>query len=133
PQGFFVLDRDDLFQLHHAHVAALLELAVFIENEGDAARHAGREVPSRLTEHHHDPAGHVLAAVVAGALDDGPRAAVANGEPLARRPIEVALALRRSIQRGVPDQDCLLRYDGRALGRIDDDSPTAQSLAEIIV
>ena len=37
-----------------------------------------------LAEDDHHAAGHVLAAVVADALDHGDGAAVAHGEPLAR-------------------------------------------------
>ncbi len=50
----------------------------------DAAAHARAEVAAGGAEHDDGAAGHVLAAVIADALDDGGRAAVAHGEALAR-------------------------------------------------
>src|SRR4051794_11081018 len=47
---------------------------VEVEHVGDAAAHAGGEVASRRADHHDAAAGHVLAAVVADALDDRRRA-----------------------------------------------------------
>src|SRR5437660_1758964 len=82
-QDLLVLGGDDLFQLDHAHVAARLELPVLVQDEGDPAGHPGREVPSGPAEDHDHPAGHVLAAVIAGAVDDSPRAAVADGKSIA--------------------------------------------------
>ena len=52
-------------------VAAARELAVVVEHVGDAAAHARREVPPGPAEHDDAPAGHVFAAVIADALDDG--------------------------------------------------------------
>ncbi len=74
---------ESCFEADHAHVAALGELAVLVEHVGDAAAHARREVASGRAEHDDAPAGHVLAAVVADALDDRPGAGVANREALA--------------------------------------------------
>ena len=47
------------------------EAAVLVEHVGDAAAHAGGEVAAGPAEHDDAAAGHVLAAVVADALDDG--------------------------------------------------------------
>src|SRR4051812_45701421 len=77
-----VLEVDDLL------VAAARELVVGVEHEGDAAAHARGEVAARRPEHDHAAAGHVLAAVVADALDDRADARVAYGEALARQPAE---------------------------------------------
>src|SRR5207302_10925502 len=124
---------DDLFQLDHAHVAARLELPVLVQDEGDPAGHPGREVPSGPAEDHDHPAGHVLAAVIAGAFDDSPRAAVADGKALAGCSVEVALALRGPVEGGVADQDGLFGHERGALGRVDDDPSAAQALAEVVV
>ncbi len=59
------------------------EVAVLVEHVGDAAAHAGGEVAPGRAEHDHAPAGHVLAAVVADALDDRAGAGVAHREALA--------------------------------------------------
>ena len=65
---FFFRDR---FEFDHRHIAEGREGAVLIEHIGDAAGHAGRKITAGAAEHDHEPAGHIFAAVVAGALDDG--------------------------------------------------------------
>ena len=57
--------------------------AVVVEHVGDAAAHARGEVAAGRADHDDAAAGHVLAAVVADALDDGGGARVAHREPLA--------------------------------------------------
>jgi hypothetical protein len=68
------------FKVDHGHVAARLEVTRLVENIGDAARHAGSEVAPGLAQHNHDPAGHVFAAVVAGAFDNGNGTGVAHAK-----------------------------------------------------
>ena len=68
--------------------------AVGIVDVGDAARHAGGEVAPGVAQHDHDAAGHVFAAVVAGAFDHRDRARVAHGEALAGDALEIGLAAR---------------------------------------
>lgn len=53
------------FQPDHVHVAQMPEATPFVQHEREAATHPRREVAPRRAEHHHDTAGHVLAAVVA--------------------------------------------------------------------
>ena len=100
-----------------ARLQLLLEVAVLVEHVGDAARHAGREVAARRAEHDDDAAGHVLAAVVAGAFDDRDGAGVAHGEALAGDAAEIALAGDGAVQHRVADDDALLRHDAGASGR----------------
>src|SRR6476646_7286376 len=67
------------------------ELAVETERQASssvanvelAPGHARADVQSDLAEDDHRSSGHVLAAVVAGTLDDGRCTGVANGEALA--------------------------------------------------
>ena len=61
---------DQRLEIDHLAVAASRELAVDVEHVGHAAAHAGGEVAPGPAEHDHAAAGHVLAAVVADALDD---------------------------------------------------------------
>src|SRR5690606_39592421 len=72
-----VLGRERL-EVDALRIHAAREAAVEIEHVGEAAAHAGREVPPGRTEHHHAPARHVLAAVVTDALDHRLRTAVAH-------------------------------------------------------
>ena len=60
-------------------------------------------------EHDDAPAGHVLAAVVADALDDGEHARVAHGEALAGEAAEERAAGRRAVEHGVADDHVVLR------------------------
>ena len=71
----------------------------------------GREVAPGPAEHDDAPAGHVFAAVVADAFDDGDGAAVANGKALAGDTAEVGLAARRAVERDVADDDVLLGHE----------------------
>ena len=84
--------------------------------------------------HHDDAAGHVLAAMVAGALDDRDRAGVAHREALAGDAAEIALAGDRAVEHGVADDDRALRHgaarspDGRMI-----ELAARQALADIVV
>ena len=106
---------------------------VLVEHIGDAARHAGREVAAGLAEDDDDAAGHVFAAMVAGALDDGDGAGVADGEALAGDAAEVALAGDRAVEHGVADDDRLLGHDAGVLRRAHDDAAAGEALADIVV
>jgi hypothetical protein len=85
------------FELDLREVAAVAEAAVLVVDVGDAARHAGGEVATGLAEHRDDPAGHVFAAVVAGALDHRDGARVAHREALPRDAVELRLAGEPSV------------------------------------
>ena len=82
--------------------------AVLVEDVGDAAAHAGGEVAPGRPEHDHAAAGHVLAAVVADALDDGVGARVAHREALAREAAEERAPRGRAVEDGVADDHVLL-------------------------
>ena len=84
-------------------------------------------------EHDDAAAGHVLAAVVADALDDGVRAGVAHGEALAREAAEERAALGRAVEDGVADDHVLLGGEGRALGRAHGDHAAGEALAGVVV
>ena len=73
----------DGLERHAGRIDALVEQAITVEHERRAARHAGGEVAAGRAEDHGDATRHVLAAVVADALDDGGGARVAHAEALA--------------------------------------------------
>src|SRR5206468_12968157 len=91
------------------------------------------EVASRPPEHDNRAARHVLAAVVAGALDDGARAGIAHAEALARDAAEVRFALDRAIHHRVADDDVVFGFGGASRIRIDDNASARQALAYVIV
>src|SRR5229473_4966011 len=95
------LQRIELFEGDHLRVAELAEFLFRIEHVGDAAAHAGGEVSAGWTEHHHPPAGHVLAAVIADSLHDGNCTAVSDRESLSGAAAEEGAAAGRSVEDGV--------------------------------
>src|SRR5206468_6315323 len=128
-----VLGVDHGLEVHHAEIAAALEGAGLVEHVGEAAGHAGREVPARLADDDHAPARHVLAAVVPGSLDHRQSAAVAHREALARHAAEVGLAAGGAVEHHVADEDVLLGHEGRLAGRVDDDLAAREPLGDVIV
>ena len=86
-----------------------------------------------LAEHDHGAAGHVFAAVVAGALDDRRGAGVAHAEALAGDAAEEHLAFDGAVEHGVADDDVLAGLALERLRRLDDDPAAAQALADVVV
>src|SRR5262249_50711233 len=91
------------------------------------------DVAAGAADDDRDAARHVLAGVVAGALHDGPRAAVADAEPLARAAAEEGRAGGRPVERHVADEDVLLRAEGRVAVREDDQLAAREALAAVVV
>src|SRR5262245_56101498 len=120
-------------QIHQFRVAPALELAARIQHVGDAAAHAGGEVPSRPPEDDHASARHVLAAVIADALDNGGGSGISDGEALAGDTADERLSTRRAIQRDVAGNHVVLRGERRATRRREDDPPARQSLTDAVV
>src|SRR6185312_9053648 len=120
-------------QVDHREVAQRAETAVRIVDVGDAAGHAGREVAPGLPEHRHHAAGHVFAAVVAHALDDGHGARVAHGETLAGHALEVGLAGDGAVEHGVADDDVLGRLARRLRRLAHDHAAAGKTLADLVV
>src|SRR5262249_6748657 len=125
--------RRELLEPDELGVAALLERAVLVEDIGDAAAHTGGKVPSGPPDHDDDAAGHVLAAVVADALDDGRRARVPYGKPLADEPAEERLARRGAVEDRVAGNHVLLRPECRALRRAEREYTAREPLADVVV
>ena len=89
---------------------------------GDAAGHAGAEVAARRSEHHDPPAGHVLTAVVAHALDDGGGAGVAYAEALPDEAADIQLAAGGAVGDHVAGDHVLLGGERRVAVGMDDDA-----------
>ena len=104
-----------------------------VEDVRDAAAHPGGEVPPCRAQHYHAPVGHVLAAVVAHAIDDGVRAAVADTEAFARQAADEHLAAGGAVEGHVANDDVLLGHKRRLPGRGRYQPPAGDALAEIVV
>src|SRR5436190_1713015 len=122
-----------LLELYELCVAARRECTIRVEHVRDAAAHAGREVAPRRAEHDHAAAGHVLAAVVADALDHRLDSGVAHREALAGEAAEERPAAGRAVQHGVADHDVLLGDVRRVLRRSHRQHSAGQSLPGVFV
>src|SRR5215470_7829453 len=120
-------------ELDHLAVAAGDERAVLVEDEGEPARHAGGEVAAGSAEDDDGAAGHVLAAMVADALDDGGDAGVPHREALAGTAVEEGAPGDRAVEDGVADDDLVVGAEGRAARRLDDEDAAGEALAHIVV
>ena len=130
-QLLFLRDR---LKIDHRHIAATLKRPVFVQHIGNAARHARREIAARLADDDDNAAGHIFAAMVAGAFDHRDRARVADREALAGDTTEIALAADRAIEHRIAHDDRVFRHDLRGLpGRVDHELAARQALADIII
>ena len=99
----------EAFEADHVAVHLRRELAVFVEDVRDTGTHACGEVSAGVSKDNHDAAGHVLAAVVAHALDHRVRAGVAHGKALAADATEKRLAFDGAVEHDVAGDDVLGR------------------------
>ena len=99
------------FEFHHSQIAAITEIAGFIQHKGDAAGHAGGEISSGLPQHHHGTAGHVFTAVVTHTFDHGKGTGITHGETFAGDTSEITFAADRTIQHGVTDNNVFFRLE----------------------
>ena len=90
----------------------------------------GPEVPAVRPEHDDGASRHVLAGVVADALDDRDRAGVPHREALARGARAEELTAGRPVEHGVADEARVARVLGR---RGDDDPPAGHRLPDVVV
>src|SRR5271165_4387268 len=120
-----ILGQGDGFELDLAVVAKARRAALRVPDIGDAARHAGGEIAAGITDHDDDPAGHIFAAMVAGAFDDGDGTRIAHGEAFAGYALEIRFTGDCAVEHGVADDDVLGRLAPR-LGRLAHDQPAAR-------
>ena len=71
--------------------------------------------------------------MIADALDDDGRPAVADAETLAGHTANVTFTARRAVEGHVADDDVLLRLERGERRRIDDQAPARQSLAKAVI
>src|SRR6202011_6382969 len=103
-----------------ALIAQAREPALRVPDIADAARHAGGEIAPGVADHDDHAAGHILAAMIARALDNGGDTRIAHRKAFARDTLEIGLAGDRAVQHGVADDDVFGRLAVR-LGRLPHD------------
>src|SRR5262249_27559716 len=99
----------------------------------DPARHPRSEVTPRFAEHHHAPAGHVFAAVVADPFNNRMNSRVADAETLACLAANERLAARRAVEGNVADYNIFLGDERGFLRGIDDHLRAGKPFAEVVV
>src|SRR5439155_10259599 len=97
------------------------------------ATHAGGEIAPGTADHDDGAAGHVFAAVVAGAFDDGGGAGITDAEALAGDAAKVRFAGDRPVHHRIPDDDVVFGCRGRLRVGIDDHSAARETLADVVV
>src|ERR687891_2394043 len=111
----------------------ILEAAILVQDIGDTAGHARCEIPSGLADNDNPSSGHVLAAVIAHALDDRTHAAIADSEAFTGHAPNIGLTAGCAVERYIADDDVFFRREGRAFGRIQDHFAAGESFPEIVV
>ena len=109
-----VVDKVDF---DHIHIAEVVEVVVLVPNVSYTTRHTGSEVASRFAQYYYATARHILAAVVACALDNGCCARVAHSEAFANLTVYVEFAACCAIQSGVAGYDVVLGCEVASNGR----------------
>src|ERR1035438_10195702 len=128
----YILRENQWFQIDAGLIAATRsEVAPLVIDVCVASAHAGGKVASGLSDYHHRAVGHVLAAVVAHALDHRNRAGVAHGEALAGNAVDEDFAAGSAVEHHVAHQDALLGQEAGLLGRVYDDAPAGDPLAQL--
>ena len=123
----------ELLERHRRPVAARGERLVLVEHVGDATAHAGREVPPGRPQNHDGASGHVLAGVVADALDDGHRTGVADAEAFTGHSADERLTRGCAVERDVADDDVVLGASRRSARWQNDETSAGESLAHVVV
>ena len=132
-EQLLVFFRGQRLQFDHSRIAATLERPCIIQDERHSSGHPGCKVATGHTEDYHHATRHIFTTVIACPFDHGLRSAVPHGKPLARHSIKIGLALRRSIERSIADQNRLFRTIEDVLGWKDDDLPAGQPLPNVVV
>ena len=106
---------------------------VRIEHVGGSPGHARGKVPPHVSQHHDRTRGHVLAAMVAHALNDRAGSAVAHGKALSRPPRGKQPAAGGAIEDGIAEDDVPIGHAHQRPGRPDHDDAARHPFADIIV
>src|SRR5690606_10279551 len=97
---------------------------------------AGGKVATGCTDDDDPPAGHVLAAMIAHALDHGVDTGITDAETLTHDAAQIDLTGDGAIADDVAGNDVLLRLEARLDGlprRVRHDPRAAQALAEVVI
>src|SRR5208283_1436017 len=133
-QRLDILGRRDGLEVHAFAIAQEgRKIAGIVEDIGDAAGHSRGKVPPRASQHHDQTLGHVLATVVADALNDRGGAGIAYRKALPGHAVEVRFTAGRAVQAYVADKNILLRGELGGPWWIENQFSARKSFADIVV
>ena len=121
------------FKLNALVVHTGIERAVLVKDVSHAARHAGGEVLPDLAQDERQTSRHVLAAMVAAALDHHRGAGVAYAKALAGQAVNEAAAARGAKERNVAHDDVLIELVGRMRVGAHRHLAARKALAKVVV
>jgi hypothetical protein len=101
------------------------------KNVGEAAGHAGAEIKAERAEDEDHAPGHVFAAMLADAFDDGESTAIANSKTFAGAACDEKLAGSGTIKNGVSGEHVAATRGSGTGG--DGDSATGETFPHVIV
>ena len=110
-----------------------IERAVLVKDIGHATRHAGGEVLPDLAQDERQTTRHVLAAMVAAALDHHRGTGVAYAKALAGQAVNEAAATRSAKERNVAHDDVLIELVGRMRVGAHRHLAARKALAKVVV
>ena len=123
----------ELLQLDHVFVDPAVEAVVPVQDIGDAAAHAGREVLARGAKKHRSAACHIFQAVVAAAFRHSGGAGVPDTETLTGHAANIGCAGSRPVQGHVADDTVFRSFEPAAFRRAHDQPASRESLAEAVI
>ena len=123
----------DKRELHHLHVAEIIEVVVLVPHVSHAATHSGSEITSSFSQYHDPSSGHVFATVVAYTLYHGLHTGIADGEAFAHPSVDIYLAVSSAIQQGVSGDGILFRIEIAAHGGQYRNASAAQSFSQVVI
>ena len=120
-------------EFHALVVHTGLERAVLVKDIGHATRHTGGEVLPDLAQDERQAARHVLAAMVAAALDHHGGTGVTHAKALACQAVNKAAAARGAKERHVAHDDVLVELVGRMRVGAHRHLAARKALAKVVV
>src|SRR5712692_1192273 len=101
------------------------------QNVSQAAGHTRSEIQTERPEDDHDATGHILAAVLADALDYGESSAVADGEALPTAAGDKELARGSAVEHGVSGKNVTAPGSGKSSS--DGDGSAGKTFSDVVV
>jgi hypothetical protein len=120
-------------KLNHLLVDLTLEVTLHVKNIGDTTRHTGSEVSAGRSENENTTTSHVLATVVTNTLDDSSGTGVSDSETLSTHTTEEGLTAGSTVKTSVTNDDVLLSLEDCVSGRVDDQTTTGKTLADVVI